>query len=149
MRCFSFFVALLVALSARAGNLDRIDQVDLIELDPKTSRAQLIVLLEDDKVNTKVAIKTLFKKVNSYLDFVDSGQLKEAAPNASATLRPKIVVYGPRDATSAEMQNLEGLKLAGQKAGVEVEVQAFVAGIKARPIPIKPIKRAMRDRGDR
>ena len=142
MRGLLFFVTLLVALAAKSGNLDRIDQVDLIELDPQTSRAQLIVLLEEDKVNTKVAMKTLFKKVNSYLDFVDSGQLKEAAPNASATLRPKIVVYGPRDATLAEMQNLAGLKLAGQRAGVEVEVKAFMAGIKARPIPIKLIKRA-------
>jgi hypothetical protein len=141
MRYFLSFVVLLVALSARAGNLERIDQVDLIELEPKTSRAQLVVLLEEDKVNTKLAIKALFKKVNNYLDFVDSGQLKEAAPNASAELRPKIVVYGPRDATSAEMQNLAGLKLAGQKAGVEVEVQAFQAGIKPRPVPIKLVKR--------
>jgi hypothetical protein len=141
MRHALSFVVLLVALSARAGNLERIDQVDLIELEPKTSRAQLVVLLEEDKVNTKMAMKALFKKVNNYLDFVDSGQLKEAAPNASATLRPKIVVYGPRDATSAEMQNLAGLKLAGQKVGVEVEVQAFQASVKPRPVPIKLIKR--------
>ncbi len=142
MRYALFFIVLLVALGARAGSLERIDQVDLIELEPKTSRAQLVVLLEEDKINTKVAMKILFKKVNNYLDFVESGQLKEAAPNASATLRPKIVVYGPRDASSAEMQNLAGLKLAGQKAGVEVEVQAFLAGIKARPVQIKPVKRA-------
>jgi hypothetical protein len=141
MRHALSLVVLLVALSARAGNLERIDQVDLIELEPKTSRAQLVVLLEEDKVNTKMAMKALFKKVNNYLDFVDSGQLKEAAPNASATLRPKIVVYGPRDATSAEMQNLAGLNLAGQKVGVEVEVQAFQASVKPRPVPIKLIKR--------
>jgi hypothetical protein len=142
MRHALLFTLVLAVSSAKAGNLERADQVDLIELEPKTSRAQLVVLLEEDKVNTKLAMKALFKKVNNYLDFVESGQLKEAAPNASASLRPKIVVYGPRDASSAEMQNLAGLKLAGQKAGVEVEVQAFQAGIKPRPVQIKPVKRA-------
>ena len=142
MRIALFVVALLTALCANAGNLERLNQVDLIELEAKTARALLVILLEEDQVNTKQAMKALFKKVNNYLDFVDSGQLKEAAPNASATLRPKIVVYGPREATSAEMQNLAGLKLAGQKVGVEVEVQAFQAGLKARPVVIKPMKRA-------
>jgi len=141
MRNFLPVAALLTALSAGAGNLERLDQVDLIELDARTSRAQLLILLEEDKVDTKQAMKALFKKVNNYLDFVDSGQLKDAAPNASATLRPKIVVYGPREATTAEMQNLAGLKLAGQKAGVEVEVQVHQAGIKPRPIAIRPVKR--------
>ena len=134
-------VLLSLALAANAGNLERLDQVDLIELELKTSRALLVLLLEEDKVNTRPAMTAVFKKVNNYLDFVASGQLNEAAPNASATLRPKIVVYGPRDATSAEMQNLAGLKLAGQKAGVEVEVQPYQPGIRARPVPIKPVKR--------
>ena len=133
---------LSLAISARAGNLERLDQVDLIELETKTSRAQLVILLEDDRVNTRQAVKALFKKVNNYLDFVESGQLKEAAPTASATLRPKIIVYGPREATSGEMQNLAGLKLAGQKAGVEVEVLAHQPGLKPRPVPIKPFRRA-------
>ena len=142
MRHSLFLVALLAAFCAKAGNLERVDQVDLIELEANTSRAQLVVLLEEDKVNSKVAMKTLFKKVNNYLDFVESSQLKEAAPNANTTLRPRIVVYGPRDASSAEMQNLAGLKLAGQRAGVEVEVQEFKAGIRPRPVPIKPVRRA-------
>ncbi len=142
MRHSMFLVALLAAFCAKAGNLERVDQVDLIELEANTLRAQLVVLLEENKVSSKVAMKTLFKKVNNYLDFVESGQLKEAAPNANATLRPKIVVYGPREGSSAEMQNLAGLKLAGQRAGVEVEVHKFKAGIKPRPVLIKPVRRA-------
>jgi hypothetical protein len=141
MRALLLTALLSLAATANAGNLEHLDQVDLIELELKTSRALLVLLLEEDKVNTRPAMKALFKKVNNYLDFVASGQLKDAAPNASATLRPKIVVYGPRDATSAEMQNLAGLKLAGQKAGVEVEVQPHQAGIKSRPVPIIPVKR--------
>ena len=135
-------LVILAAVTANAGNLDRLDQVDLIELDEKTSRAQLVILLDEDKVDTKQAMKTLFKKVNNYLDFVETGQLKAAAPNASTALRPKIVVYGPREATSAEMQNLAGLKLAGQKAGIEVEVQQYQAGIKPRPVSIKLVRRS-------
>ncbi len=142
MRHALLLALVFTAFATNAGNLQRLDQVDLIELDAKTSRAQLIVLLDDDKVDTKTAMKTLFKKVNGYLDFVESGQLKEAVPTASTSLRPKIVVYGPRDATSAEMQNLAGLKLAGQKAGVEVEVQVFQAGLKPRPVAIKPVRRS-------
>ena len=134
--------SVLLASSAQAGNLERLDQVDLVELEAETSRAQLVVLLEDDRVNTRQAVKALFKKVNNYLDFVDSGQLKEAAPAASPSHRPKIIVYGPRDATSGEMQNLAGLKLAGQKAGVEVEVLPHQPGLKPRPVQIKPFKRA-------
>jgi hypothetical protein len=133
---------LVVALVAHAGGLEKPDHVDLIELEGATSRALLLVLLDEDRVNTRPAIKTLFKKVNNYLDFVNSGQLKDAAPNANMALPPKIVVYGPKDATSAEMQNLAGLKLAGQKAGVEVEVQPYRPGLKPRPVPIKPFKRA-------
>ena len=142
MRNLLPIVAIFAAVTANAGNLDRLDQVDLIELDEKTSRAQLVILLDDDKVDTKQAMKTLFKKVNNYLDFVDSGQLKATAPNASTTLSPKIMVYGPREATSAEMQNLAGLKLAGRKAGIEVEVQPYQAGIKARPVAIKLLRRS-------
>ena len=141
MRNLLPIVGIFAAVTANAGNLDRLDQVDLIELDEKTSRAHLVILLDDDKVDTKQAMKTLFKKVNNYLDFVDSGQLKAAAPNASTTLSPKIMVYGPREATSAEMQNLAGLKLAGRKAGIEVEVQPYQAGIKARPVAIKLLRR--------
>ena len=141
MRSIVPAIALLTTLSASAGNLGRFDQVDLIELDANTARAHLVVLLDEDKVDSKLAMKALFKKISSYLDFVESGQLKDAAPNASTVLRPKIMVYGPRDATSAEMQNLAGLRLAGQKAGIEVEVQAFQAGIKPRPVAIKPVKR--------
>ena len=78
----------------------------------------------------------------NYLGFAASGQLKIAAPNASDSLAPKIVVYGPRDATSAEMQTLAGLKLAGKKAGVEVEVHSFKAGIRPRPVAFTPAKRS-------
>jgi hypothetical protein len=127
---------------ARAGGLERLDQVDLIELEAGTSRAQLAVLLDEDRVNTKQSLKALFKKVNNYLDFVYSGQIKEAAPNASSTLQPKIVVYGPKDATSGEMQNLAGLKLAGTKAGVEVEVRPHQLGLRSRPAQIRAIKRS-------
>ena len=133
---------LFTAVAACAGNLDRLDQVDLIELEENTSRAQLVILLDEDRVDTKQAMKAVFRKVNHYLDFAASGQLKVAAPNASLSLSPKIVVYGPRDATSAEMQNLAGLKLAGQKAGIEVEVRPFQVGIKPRPVAIQPVKRA-------
>jgi hypothetical protein len=142
MRPLQFLAAIALATNAQAGKLERLDQVDLIELEAKTSRAQLVVLLEDDRVNTRQALKALFRKVNNYLDFVDSGQLKEAAPTASATHRPKIVVYGPREATNGEMQNLAGLRLAGQKAGVEVEVLSHQPGLKPRPVQIKASKRA-------
>ena len=142
MRTFPPLILLALVAAAHAGNLERLDQVDLIELEARTSQAQLVVLLEDDRVNTRQTVKALFKKVNNYLDFVDSGQLKDAAPKASQTIRPKIIVYGPREATSGEMQNLAGLKLAGQKAGVEVEVLPHQPGLKPRPVPIKPFKRA-------
>jgi hypothetical protein len=121
-----------------AGSLERVDQVDLIELEPVTMRALLVVNLDEDRVNTRQAMKLLFKKVNNYLDFADSGQLLQAAPNASKMHRPKIVVYGPKEGTTGEMQNLAGLKLAGQKAGVEVEVKPYHSGVKSRPIDIKP-----------
>lgn len=142
MRAVLPLTLLALVAVAHAGNLDRLDQVDLIELDAKSSQAQLIVLLEDDRVNTRQSVKALFKKVNNYLNFVDSGQLKEAAPKASQTLRPKIIVYSPREATSGEIQNLAGLKLAGQKAGVEVEVLPHQPGLKPRPVQIKLFKSA-------
>lgn len=142
MRPLLLLASIAFATTAQAGNLDRPDQVDLIELDAKTARAQLVVLLEDDRVNSRPAVKPLFKKVNNYLDFVESGQLKAAVPAASTSLRPKIVVYGPREARSGEMQNLAGLKLAGQNAGVEVEVLPYQLGIKSRPVQIKPFRRA-------
>jgi hypothetical protein len=141
MRTFLVVFLALCTMSAGAGSLSKLDHVDLIELEANTSRPVLVVLLEQDRVNTRQAVKSLFKKVNNYLDFARSGQLKEAAPNSSTTLRPKIIVYGPEGATSGEMQNLDGLKLAGQKAGVEVEVLPYRAGIKPRPVAIKPVQR--------
>ncbi|MGM9482306.1 DUF6572 domain-containing protein [Roseateles sp. NT4] len=140
MRIFLPLAAACLFTAAHAGSLDRADQVDLIELDGKTSQARLLVLLEEDRVNTRPAMKSLFKKVNNYLAFVDSGQLKEAAPTANPSLRPRIVVHGPKEASTAEMPNLAGLKLAGQKAGVEVEVLAYQPGIRPRPVAIKPGK---------
>jgi hypothetical protein len=74
MRALLSVALLSLAATANAGNLERLDQVDLIELELKTSRALLVVLLEEDKVNTRPAMKALFKKVNNYLDFVASGQ---------------------------------------------------------------------------
>lgn len=142
MRLALMFCLAVASLSTYAGGLERLDQVDLLELEPKTGRALLVVLLDEDRVNTRQAYRALFKKVNNYLDFVESGQLKSSAPQASESARPKIVVYGPKDATTAEMQNLAGLKLAGQKAGVEVEVLPHAPGLKARPVPIKPTQRA-------
>ena len=141
MRTTLAFALALTAVAAHAGNLQRLDQVDLIELEVSTARAQLVVLLDDDRIDTKISLKALFKKVNNYLDFVDSGQIREAAPNASGTIQPKIVVYGPRDATSGEMQNLAGLKLAGSKAGIEVEVRPYEPGLRPRPVQIRPVKR--------
>ena len=131
-------ILFLMPLAAIAGGLGSLNQVDLVELEATTNRAVLVVLLEDDRINTRPAYRTLFKKVNNYMEFVQSGQLREVAPNASASLPPKIVIYGPREASTAEMQNLNGLKLAGQKAGIEVEVLPFRPGLRERPVPIRP-----------
>jgi hypothetical protein len=131
-------IATFVVLSgARAGGLERLDQVDLIELDPKTSQLQLLVLLEEDRVDSRPAVRALYKKFNNYQDFIDSGQALAAAPNASKTLRPVVVVVAPRDATSGEMQNLAGLKLAASKVRADVEVRPYTPGIRAKPIVIE------------
>ena len=141
MRFLPPLIATLFAVAANAGSLDQIDQVDAIELEVSTSRALLLIVLEEDRVHTRPAMKALLKKVNRYLHFFLSGQLKEAAPNADATHHPKIVVYGPREATTGEMQNLAGLRLAGQKVGVDIVVLPHQPGIKLRPVSIKPVKR--------
>jgi hypothetical protein len=134
--------ALLLAAQAHAGSLERLDHVDLIELDPKTSTGQLLIVLDEDRVNTRQSVKALYKKFNNYQDFIDSGQVLEAAPNISKERRPVVVVYAPKDATSGEMQNLAGLKLAASKVGAPVEIRPYAPGVKQRPIQIRPIKRA-------
>jgi hypothetical protein len=131
MRTIALFAGILLPCLAGAGSLDRLDQVDLIELEPKTAQAHLVVLLEEERVNTRQSLKALYKKVNSYQD----------APNISRTVRPQVVVYAPKEATIGELQNLAGLKLAGSKAGIEVEVRAYQAGMKPRPVAIKGSKR--------
>ena len=78
-----FLIALSAFTSARAGGLENLNQVDLVELEPRTSQLQLLVLLEDDRVNTKQAMKALFRKVNNYQDFITSGQALAVAPNSS------------------------------------------------------------------
>ena len=135
-------IALCAFTSARAGGLENLNQVDLVELEPRTSQLQLLVLLEDDRVNTKQAMKALFRKLNNYQDFINSGQALAVAPNSSQKLRPVVVLVAPREATSGELQNLAGLKLAALRAGAEVEVWPHVAGIKARPIAIRPPRSA-------
>lgn len=140
----ALIVVALAADGARAGSLDRPDHIDAIELEAGTSRALLLVLLEEDRINTRPAMRALVRKVNRYLDFVRSGQLTRAARTANAAHQPRIVVYGPREATSAEMQNLAGLRQAGRKAGVEVEVLPHRPGIRPRPVRITPSSAAVR-----
>jgi hypothetical protein len=137
MRTLVFVSIVLWGRIACAGSLDRLDQVDLIELDPKTSQLQLLVVLEEDRVNTRQAVKALYKKFNNYQDFIESGQALAAAPNASKTLRPVVVVYAPKEATSGEMQNLAGLKLAASKVGAVVEVRPHATGVRAKPVAIE------------
>ena len=137
MRNLLFFLAVVTLLDANAGGLERLDQVDLIELDPKTSQLQLLVLLDEDRVNTRQAVKALYKKFNNYQDFIQSGQALASTPNGSKALRPVVILVAPKEATSGEMQNLAGLKLAAAKAGVEVEVRSHINSIRAKPVTIE------------
>lgn len=126
---------LLVAAGiARAGSLGDPDQVDGLELEPKTGRLRLLVILGEDRVNTRPAVKALYRKFNRYQDFIESGEALRAAPNANPALRPVVVLVGPQGASSGEMQNLEGLKLAASKAGAAVEVLPHQPGLAPKPV---------------
>jgi hypothetical protein len=139
MRYFCQFLLLFACASSYAQSLDRLDQVDLIELDPKTSQIQLLVILGEDRANTRQAVKALYKKFNNYQDFITSGQAVAAAPTGSTTLRPVVVLVGPKEATSGEMQNLAGLKLAASKVGAAVEVRPYEPGLRPKPIAINRV----------
>lgn len=134
---FPWLLCGLLALgTSYAQSLDRLDQVDLVELDPKTSRIQLLIVLGEDRPNTRQAVKALYQKFNNYQDFIASGQALVAAPTGSTTLRPIVVLVGPKDATSGEMQNLAGLKLAASKVGATVEVRPYEPGLRPKPVAI-------------
>jgi hypothetical protein len=125
-----------LAAGAFAQNLNKPDQVDRIELEPGSARIRLLVVLGEDRVNTRQAVKALYSKFNRYQDFIVSGQARTAAPAGSVTLRPVVVLVGPRDATGGEMQNLDGLKLAAAKAGAAVEVISHVPALAFKPVAI-------------
>jgi hypothetical protein len=138
MRYF-LLVLFVVATGASAQSLQRLDQVDSIELDAKTSQIRLLVVLGEERVNTRQAVKALYKKFNNYQDFITSGQALVAAPNGSASIRPVVVFFGPKEATSGEMQNLEGLKLAASKVGAAVEVRPYAPGLSPKPVVINRV----------
>jgi hypothetical protein len=139
MRYLPLLLLATFASGAFAQSLQRLDQVDLIELDPKTSQIRLLVVLGEDRVNSRQAVKALYKKFNNYQDFITSGQVLAAAPNGSTTVRPVVVVMAPREASSAELQNLEGLKLAASKVGAAVEVRPYVAALAVKPVVINRV----------
>ena len=137
MRCLILGLVVFGSTGVHAGGLEKLDQVDLIELDPKTSQLQLLVLLDEDRIDTRAAVKALYRKFNNYQDFIDSGQALTAVPSGNKTLRPLVVVVAPKDATNAEMQNLAGLKLAASKVNAEVEVRPYAPGVRSKPIAIE------------
>jgi hypothetical protein len=130
---------MLLAAPLFAQSLEKLEQVDLIELDPKTSQIRLLVVLGESRVNTRQAVKALYKKYNNYQDFITSGQALAAAPNGNPKMRPLVVVVGPKEATSGEMQNLDGLKLAASKVGAVVEVIPYVPALSVKPVPISRV----------
>lgn len=139
MRYLIQFLFLLACASSHAQSLDRLDQVDLIELDPKTSQIQLLIILNEDRVNTRQAVKALYQKFNNYQDFINSGQATAAAPTGSTAVRPVVVLVGGKEATSGEMQNLAGLKLAASKVGAAVEVRPYESGLRPKPVAINRV----------
>lgn len=132
---------MIAAPCARAQNLEHLDQVDLVSIDPRTSQIQLVIILGTDHVNTRPALKALYKKFNKYQDFITSGQAAAAAPTGSKSLPPTVVVMAPQDATIGEMQNIAGLKLAASRVGAEIEVFAHDAALRPRPVAIKALPR--------
>jgi hypothetical protein len=87
MRILPSVLLALAALAAQAGNLARPDQVDLVEPDARTSQAIAMVLLDEDRVDSRFAMNALFRNVNRYPDFVNSGQSKDAVPAESSANR--------------------------------------------------------------
>jgi hypothetical protein len=50
-----------------------------------------------------------------------------------------VVLVGSKDATSGEMQNLAGLKLAASKVGAAVEVRSYQPGLRPKPVVINQV----------
>ena len=139
MRYLPLLLLAAFASGVFAQSLQRLDQVDLIELDPKTSQIRLLVVLGEERINNRQAVKALYKKFNNYQDFIASGQVLTVAPNGSTSVRPVVVLIAPREATSGEMQNLEGLKLAASKVGAAVEVRSYVPALSPKPVVINRV----------
>lgn len=129
--------AALLTAPALAGSLSRPDEVDLTQLDAGTGRLQLMVILDEDHVDSRPAMHALWVKLARYQRYIVSGQaLKEAArthPAANPALRPEVVIVAPQAASSAEMQNLAGVKMAYDRQDIPVAVQPYVPGLHARP----------------
>ena len=100
LRRFSCCACLLLPLGqALAGSLAQPDAVDLTQLDPATHRLQLLVILDDDHVDSRQTVNALYAKINRYQRYIASGRaLKDAAGAslaANPALRPVVVIVAP------------------------------------------------------
>lgn len=118
---------------ARAGSLDQPDDIDLTQLDASTRRLQLLVILDDEHVDSRQAMHALWVKLTRYQRYIVDGRALKDHPAADPRLRPEVVIVAPQEASSAEMQNLAGVKMAYDRRDIPVAVQPYVPGLHARP----------------
>jgi hypothetical protein len=124
-------VVLLMLLGAQialspvfAGSLDRLGEVDAIRISPSNGQATIVLVLEERILNREVARK-LHKKLNEYQQYARSEQFFKHHPRASADLPVILLVMVPTPVSTAEMQNLTGIKNQFGRHGVKVAVEQF------------------------
>jgi hypothetical protein len=128
--------ALTFGPPAFAGSLAQPDAIDGVQLEASTRRLQLLVILDDDHVDSRPAMHALWVKLTRYQRYIVSGQaLRDAAHGQTAanpSLRPEVVIVAPQQASSAEMQNLAGVKMAYDRRDIPVSIQPYVPGLHPR-----------------
>jgi len=127
-------VALLVAVSvsATAGTLDHPSEIDLTYVDQQSGQLELFVIL-DEPVSTRQSIRALYKKLRSYRSYVATGLAFKDHPAANSKRKPVVTIMAPREADSAEMQNLEGVRLRLANQGYKVAIRPYDRNVKPSP----------------
>jgi hypothetical protein len=107
-----FGVQLAVSSSAFAGNLDRLGEVDDIRISPSDGQATLVLVLEE-------------RILSEYQKYARSERFLEHHPRANAALPAILLIKVPTPVSTAEMQNLSGIRNQFGKHRVKVAVEQF------------------------
>lgn len=118
--------------SVLAGTLDRPSEIDLTYVDRQSGQLELFVIL-DERVNTRQSVRALYQKLDNYRRYVELGQAFKDHPGADASRKPLFVLMAPREADSADVQNLEGVQLRCKSQGYRAVVRPYDPNVKRAP----------------